>query len=558
MAFYHDPVQPANRGGRSSTVEGRQKVPGVKIACATLALACSSALCYSRRMEQCDQHRRAPATWRTILLLAGSLLLTAALGACLRPRAVANRVWLHIDGTDRPLYSTAPTVRALLDALSVEVQGTGTVEPPLWTPLSAGLHITVTRSWDAFEYLPIAPVQHTVRDEFLLPSASRVITPGQPGAEQLTWRETWDGPNLVGRELTSRVVVTPAVDAWRVQGTRGTLPTTAFSGTIAYSANGDAWLTRRDNTVRRQLTDDGGLDGRVLALSPDGHTLLYTRMPEDGSPHLNELWTLDTVVLNAQPVDTGLRGVLRAAWAPSGVAFSFSSATATGGPPGWRALNDLHVVSWPALESTQLLAPSSALLYAWWGEAWAWAPDGQRLAYARADAVGLLDLTDGRRRTLHRFAPAPVERGRVWLPRLAWSPDGNSLLASTHLALGEASRYDLLLLDADTSGARTLYPDAGRDAAFAWSPSGNEVALRLALPDGSTRIVVIALGAAEALAPPRILGTCTAASGPLLWLEHDHALLTLCAGDIYLFGPTRGSAAALTASGLVSDIVWRP
>ena len=168
-------------------------------------------------------------------------------------------------------------------------------------------------------------------DEFLAPAASRVITAGVPGAERLTYRVAWDGPTQLARELTQRQVLRTPVDEWRLVGTLGTLPNVAVSGTLVYLANGDAWLMRTDSAHKRRLTESGLLDGRAFALAPDSRTLLYTQAEPAEHAALNSLWSLDLQVLNAHPADTGLRGVLQAAWSPGGDGFVWSSAERTSG-----------------------------------------------------------------------------------------------------------------------------------------------------------------------------------------------------------------------------------
>ncbi|NLG28212.1 MAG: DUF348 domain-containing protein [Chloroflexi bacterium] len=463
---------------------------------------------------------------------------------------------LHIDGTDRAVSTQAPTVRALLDELDVALGDLDLVEPPLWTPLVAGSAITVTRQWEETEEQPLSYSAHTVLDEFLAPAASRVITAGVPGAERLTYRVAWDGPTQLARELTQRQVLRTPVDEWRLVGTLGTLPNVAVSGTLVYLANGDAWLMRTDSAHKRRLTESGLLDGRAFALAPDSRTLLYTQAEPAEHAALNSLWSLDLQVLNARPADTGLRGVLQAAWSPGGDGFVWSSAERTLGAPGWRALNDLQWASWPSLEARPLLPVTGALPYAWWGRRWHWAPDGRTLAFSQANALGLLDLDSGDLRTLLTVWPAPADGDRVWLPALVWAPDGSGLLATAPRAQDDTAQIDVLWVELLGGDARTLYEDVGADATLAWAPDGALLALLPAARTGE--LWLAATSAPERPEPLRLPPECATGAGIVGWSPERDAVLLLCSGDLYLLSIGNAEGVALTASGLVSHAVWRP
>ncbi|NLG26412.1 MAG: DUF348 domain-containing protein [Chloroflexi bacterium] len=483
-------------------------------------------------------------------------LAAALLCGCVRSSAAGAAVHLHIDGTDRAVSTQAPTVRALLDELDVALGALDLVEPPLWTPLVAGSAITVTRQWEESEEQPLFYSAHTVRDEFLEPAASRVITAGVPGVEQLTYRVAWDGPTQLARELTQRQVLRAPVDEWRLVGTLGNVPSVAISGTLAYLANGDAWMMRADSTHKRRLTESGLLDGRVFALAPDGRMLLYSQAEPDEHAVLNTLWSLDLQVLNAHPADTGLRGVLQAAWSPAGDSFVWSSAERTVGAPGWRALNDLQWASWPSLEERPLLPATSALPYAWWGRRWHWAPDGRTLAFSQANALGLLDLNSGELRTLLTVWPAPATGNRVWLPALAWAPDGSGLLATAQRRQDDATHTDVLWVDPLSGSARTLYENVGANATLAWAPQGVLLAL---LPAARTGELWLAVSSAfEHPESLRLSPECATGAGIVGWSPDGDAVLLLCDGDLYLLAIGNAECVALTASGLVSHAVWRP
>ena len=98
-------------------------------------------------------------------------------------------------------------LREALREASVALGDLDRVEPPLWTPLQAGLAITVTRVRIEREEHIITAAERVVRDEFLLPAESRLLDEGSNGIEEFTYHAAYDGATLLGRELASRKVV---------------------------------------------------------------------------------------------------------------------------------------------------------------------------------------------------------------------------------------------------------------------------------------------------------------------------------------------------------------
>ena len=122
-----------------------------------------------------------------------------------------------------------------------------------------------------------------------------------------------------------------------------------------------------------------------------------------------------------------------------------------------------------------------------------WSPDGQRLAYARANAEGVAlfsvrtDGTDERRISNIPRWQAPRGHGfraeedatEAWIDTVAWSPDGARILVRSndehpafvvHLETGHTTRIgfaDLLAAEGRLEGLR----------ATAWSPDGSRIAM---------------------------------------------------------------------------------
>lgn len=487
------------------------------------------------------------------------------------PTPAPATVYLHMDAADQVLQTEAPTVRLALRDWGLHLEATDEVTPPLWTPVRSGMAITITRYLEEREEEVLPAGMRTVRDEFLSPEEGRVVQAPEDGLEEFIYRAAYDGPHRLGRELVARRVVVPPREGLELVGAKGTIPSAPISGTLAYISNSDAWVMRGESGHKRPLTRDGLLDGRVFDLSPDGRTLLFTQTPTRTDAAFNELWTMDAEVLNARPQPTGIAGVLWAAWAPgrgsadasgdlgAGLRFAYTSAEPTRGAPGWRARNDLRLVAWPALTETLVLSPTSAFIYSWWGETWAWSPDGRALAYARADELGLLRLERGEREPLQRFRPYHTGGDWVWLPQIAWAPDGGQLAANLHTGAEEEALFSVMLLDLE-GGVRELAPDAGPWAAPAWSPRGDRIVLGLPQPGAEAGAYLLHQIATAVWAPPAPLLPEGAIAVPYLdlaWGPDGDQLVVRQDGDLQLVHLSDGRVAPLTATGLASHPRWR-
>ncbi len=479
-------------------------------------------------------------------------LLIAMLAAC---QSQPNQIFIEVDGGRQGLTTQADTVREALAEAKIVLGPLDRVKPDLYAQLEPGLVIEVTRVAEEInsrrEVIPFE--QQIVTNEALAAGESKLAQLGVNGEDEISIRVVYENGVEVSRTEISRRTVIQPVPEILVVGPQGELPAVPIEGTIVYLSNGNAWLMRASSSSRRAVTTEGNLDGRVLSLSPDGRQLLFTTaLTDEIDLPLNELWLVSTTIVGEKPITLGIQGVLQADWSPaidqSQVAYTTAERVAN--PPGWKANNDLWLltVAPPApngeiqpdqlVEPKQLLPSSTPGLYPWWGTTFTWSPQGDRLAYARADEIGIIDLNNSKVvtdsvTTLAEFTPLKTFSEWVWVPAVSWSPDGQFITAAIHglplanepadespifdlwlfsvdgrlsakvadrvgmwanpvwgeagIAFGEAvnalqsvnSRYTIQLIDRDGSNKRQLFPFQTEPGVqfpeLAWSPAGDEL-----------------------------------------------------------------------------------
>ncbi len=382
---------------------------------------------------------------------AGALLavLVLALGACAGPTPPFAgtgpvQVTLTSDGETRVLTSEATTVRELLIETRVAVGEADEVSPPLFTPLADGLEITVVRVRESIVLIErtVPFTRRIVRNESLsADDPPRIIQGGKPGLEELTVRIVYRDGLESERRTTQVNVVEQARDEIVMVGIGAGTANVRFDGLIAYISGNRAVLMRGQSTFAESLETGADLDGRVFRLSPTGAYLLYTRVTTD-TQRFNSLYVVGTARGSA-PRSLGVANVLWADWNPTRLELpeiAYTTAEATELPPGWEANNDLwlgDVGQNPdrPFEPRQIVEAYPAT-YGWWGGNYAWSPEGDQIAFAFADEVGVLSLPpedeDPERLPVQRFVEFNTRSDWVWVPSLTWSPDGTILAFTRH------------------------------------------------------------------------------------------------------------------------------
>ena len=412
------------------------------------------------------------------------LLFGFVLSACGEPQS--TYVTVTADGQEQWLQVTNPelTVRDLLDATGLELGQLDRVEPDLYVVVTEGMAVVVTRVTETFDTeRQVLPFGHkTVRSEGLPEGERRLLQAGSNGELEITHLVTLEDGVEVGREEVSRQILAHPVDETVLVGVQGELTSVPISGTVVYLSGGNAWIMRQSTELRRNITGSSDLDGRVFSLSEDGTRLAFTRMNlGDDSAPINSLWMARTSLVGEEPEYLGVTDVVWAEWSPDGRRLAYSNAERTGGVPGWKAKNDLWIMTFADEGSRgeaaidQVLFATADIPYAWWGRSYAWAPNGQYLAYAQADQVGVVSVADGVPVPLVAFPEYRTQSHWAWVPDVSWSPDGQFLSFVSHegeldgLLPEDSPVFSLLMVSADGELSLRLVEEVGMWSQPRWS-----------------------------------------------------------------------------------------
>jgi uncharacterized protein YabE (DUF348 family) len=516
------------------------------------------------------------------------LLLGVSFWAGCRPAIEDQQIIVRVDNREISLSSHGGTVRDALDQAGVELGEDDIVQPDLWVELQDGMSIRVVRVQQEIivesEALPYR--EQTIKSEALPAGERKLLQAGKNGQAEITYRLQFEDGVQVARSVLRQVVVVEPVDQITAVGTEGMVGSVEVEGTVAYLNGGNAWIMRGVSGGRHPVTSRGDLDGHVFALSPDGAYLLYsvpTDTVEFDGP-FNELYLLNVALVDEEPRRLGLQNVLWADWAPCEQGACTQGAQAeiaysTGvksGPPGWKANNDLWLVSLlkdgQVVESkpVRLLAPQSSSTYSWWGSQYAWSPDGQKVAYARPDQVGWIDVQSRRVFPLAAFVPPHTYRNQVWVPVPAWSADSQFVASVIHgVEAGrpaeESQLFEIWVLGVSNGVRARLTHAVGMWSRPRWSLSrdgesliayaeaetpGESYESRYTLKvmdrDGSNKRAVFPEPGEVGLAPPLAYE----------WSPSEHALMVLYRGDLYLVDVARERVYPLTGDGQSTQLDW--
>jgi hypothetical protein len=494
---------------------------------------------------------------------------------------------IKVDGKlvsiDLPAGST---VQLALDKSGITLGSLDRVEPPVFTLLTGATVIQVTRVREVFEVeetvLPFS--RQVVKNESLPTDQKMIVQAGAPGLLQVTYRRLFENEQEISRTpIKSQTIQEPTPEIEMI-GVQSPFAPIAIPRKLAYLVMGNAWLMQRSSAERSPLVTSGDLDGRVFSLSPDGKWLLFTRKSSlPAAVEINTLWAISTVDENPRPVDLKAKNIVHFAdWVPgTSTTVIYSTVEPRSSAPGWQANNDLISLVFSAsgsyIKKEEILTASSGGVYGWWGTTYAWSVDGKRLAYARPDSIGLVNLDKKTTTPLFDLLPYQTRSDWAWVPGIAWSPDHSVVYLVNHLPqAGAAARensplFDLAALVPDTGQFTALATQAGMFSypavspqlpgkrawiAFlkAYFPEQSETSryrLYVMDRDGSNVRKIFPEEGAIGLEPQQVVWS------PVTDIDPYTRLVVIYRGNLFFINPLTGKAEQITGDGLIKRVDWK-
>jgi resuscitation-promoting factor RpfB len=394
-------------------------------------------------------------------------------------------VSLIADGRERTFQLTdSMTVEQFLaqSDINVQIGETDRLTPPRFTQLSDGMRITIVRVTEESECeeTTIPFTREVIQNEGLQPDEERIIQIGQNGTQQICYRVIIeDGLRRDRLPVGEPAVLTAPINEVVMVGISADTDPVTINGTLTYINNKNAWVITGSSTTKRPITTTSNLDSLVLDLSDDGRYLLYTADVIGDDSFVNQLWLVD--IATEQSVQLVPTNVLYAEWIPQRAnEISYSTSEPQSLFPYWRALNnvltmEIDPTSGQSLNNSIVVQESSGGLSGWWGTVYSWSPDGTRLAWVRADGMGIVD-PEGNLQSYAQYALFRTNQNWSWRANISWSPDSNLVTTTLHGAPlvnepPEASPvFDTVAIDLNNNFTAQIYGSAGIWSSPKFSP----------------------------------------------------------------------------------------
>ena len=395
-------------------------------------------------------------------------------------------VTLIVDGIEQTYsFSQDLTVDQVLASAQIQLGPRDRTSHPIVSQVEDGMLITIRRVHEkqVCEQQEIAYRRRLVPKEGVAAGEQRFGQSGKTGIQEVCYRVTLEDDVEAERILLGLPTVErePVDEIFYVGPTKEPEPV-AIAGRLSFINHGNAW-TIKDNVVnKRPLTTHHTLDSLVFHQRDDGARLIFTSESDETDAFFNELWLITTNG-DADPTRMTPTDVLFAEWRPrTNNEIAYSTGESSVGTAGWKALNNLWLMgidleSGRTLSIEEAVPESAGGLYGWWGTHFSWSPNGDKMAWVRADGLGLVDFEQKRLKSLVTYAVFHSSATWVWLSPVSWSFDNQLIASIIHGApLGDEPAetspiFDLAVISADGRFSALVRNSAGMWAAPSFSPN---------------------------------------------------------------------------------------
>lgn len=404
---------------------------------------------------------------------------------------------------------------------------------------------------------------------------------GENGLREITIRRLFEDGEEVSSIHVKSVIIEEPIPQIKMVGVQRSFVPFEIPGRLVYLSDGDAWFLEGTTGNRQQLISSGDIDGRVFSLSPEGDWLLFTRSTNEEDT-INTLWAVPIGNGKGEQIDLEVSNVIHFAdWKPdSDLTIAYSTVEPRPGAPGWQANNDLKILSFSPSgfirELPEILETNSGGLYGWWGTTFSWSPDGQSFSYARPDEVGIVDLESNEQLPLKRFTPVQTFGDWAWVPSISWGPEGDILYGIDHEPPADSREYNLEVLRVADGERMVLNQEVGMFAYPISSPltelpseeRAYQVAyLRAIFPfqsetsryelvvmdrDSSNKNVLFPFEGGEGLEPQAVVW-----SPEEMETSGNRAVGFVYQNNLWIVDSVTGEAWQITGDGLTSRIDWK-
>lgn len=528
-----------------------------------------------------------------ILLL--GLTIALLLSGCGRsPGAESSpdiSVEIEVDNrTEQVQIPSGSTVEDALQAAGISLEGKDRVEPVPSLRLTADVQVQVIRVEEDIETEQIVIPFEVIRQptENLPTGQEKLLQAGKNGLREVVSVRVFENGEEVSFSEISSIDLEEPVNEIILVGVQSSVAPVELPSPLVYTSGGNAWLMDQSTSNRTLLVSTGDLDGRVFSLSENGDWLLFTRSEEE-EDLINSLWTVSLDSPQDSLIELDTYNVIHYAdWVP-GIEprFAFSTVEPRLSAPGWQANNDLELKifsenGWTSRVNL-LQETNYGGVYGWWGTDFQFSPQGDFVAYASPDQVGIISYEEAEKTPFLDILPYKTQGDWAWMPGIAVGPLGNVLFTVDHVpqegtpVSEESPLFDLVAIPLTGGGVKTLVEDVGMfayplpspvtakptgeasyqigylQAIFPEQSATSNYRVAVMDRDGSNQRVIFPPSDSPGLQPSRGWG---AWSPEPLEGSGNYPLAVIYEGNIWILDPGDGSAWQVTGDGLAQGVDW--